>query len=69
MYSLGRGGIRATFGPLYADNEAQHKRLRGSDAQNIRLEAEHEGYPMKCWHWNWKVFLLLLLLLLQTTIC
>lgn len=31
---------------VYANNETQYYRLRGSDTQNIRLEGEHQGYPM-----------------------
>lgn len=48
IFSPGRGGVRTITGAVHAADEAQHKRLRGTDAQDLRLEAEHEGHPM-----NW----------------
>lgn len=49
MYcSLGRRGVRKITRPVHAAHETQHKRLRRTDAQNIRLEAEHERHSM-----NW----------------
>lgn len=45
--SFGRRSIRKTFGSLHAANEAQHKRLRRTNAQDIRLKAKHQRHPMK----------------------
>lgn len=46
--SPGCGGVRTTTGSVYATDETEYKRLRRTDAQNIRLEAEHERHSM-----NW----------------
>lgn len=46
-FSFGCRSVRTSPRSLHADNEAQHQRLRGTDAQDIRLKAGHPGHPMK----------------------
>lgn len=46
LFSPRCGSLRTAPRTVYANNETQYHRLRGSDTQNIRLEGEHQGYPM-----------------------
>lgn len=47
IFSFGRGSLREVIRSVHGDHEAKHHRLWRTNAQDIRLKAQHPGYPMK----------------------